>query len=276
MDAEIAGHYGSDNLGNRISQALVQAGKDPVKLSLKDIAVIDQLHTGGHLATLALVKKTGLTPGMTVLDAGCGIGGTSRLLAETIGCRVIGLDLVQTFIDVARMLTLATRQEDTITFIQGNVCAMPIDDDSVDCVWSQHTLMNIQDKPGVFKEFLRVLKPGGILVLHEVTRGSNGDIHFPVPWADRREISFLDPWTQTRDYLNKAGFILVSENDATAQAKDWWIKVKAASEKLAADPKPLGSHIIFGDNGKQFGTTMTANLDKDCIRLMEAIYKTPD
>jgi ubiquinone/menaquinone biosynthesis C-methylase UbiE len=272
MEAQVNRHYSSENLGERIRHALTLAGKDPDSLELKDLSVIDQLHTGGHVATLELIRKTGLSAGMTVLDVGCGIGGTSRLLAETLGCRVLGLDLVPAFVQVAEALTIATRLSGLVRYIQGSALSMPVEDASVDCVWSQHTLMNIEDKPAVFREFARVLRPGGLLVLHEIARGENAPLDLPVPWADRQEISFLEPWERTRHAILEAGFTPVFENDRTDQAREWWTRVKAAAGKAAAAPRPLGPHLVFGDNGRLFGTTMTSNLDRDCIRLTEAVF----
>lgn len=275
MAAQVTDHYTSDNLEARIVQGLKNAGKDLSGLTLKDLSVIDQLHTGGHLATLSLAKAAGLASGMTVLDAGCGIGGTTRLLAEQFGCKVIGIDLMEIFVSAAQTLTAATGLTESTRFIQGNVCSMPFDDGEFDCVWSQHTLMNIQDKEAVFKEFFRVLKPGGLLVLHEVFKGSDIPLQLPVPWADTHAISFLEPWDTALKRLTGMGMSCQASNDLTGQARTWWQKVKEAALKSGDKPRPLGPHIVFGENGKHFGSTMSANLDNQCIQVMEAVFTRP-
>lgn len=272
METEINQHYGSDDLCSKIFNALTQAGKDLDKLQLKDLAVIDQLHTGGHMATLELARTTNLAPGATILDAGCGIGGSCRLLAQECGFKVTGMDLVPEFIDVAKKLTQSTGLADAVTYSQGNILDTGLESNSFDAVWCQHTLMNIEDKDTAFKEFLRILKPGGMMILHEVVQGANEPIHLPVPWASHAAISVLSSWQEMEALIIKNEFTCHLAQDRTDQAKKWWQRVKAAFEKKTATPSPLGPHIIFGNNGKSFGNTMSANLDEDRIRLMEAVY----
>ncbi|MBF0258098.1 MAG: class I SAM-dependent methyltransferase [Desulfamplus sp.] len=271
--SDVATHYGSDDLGTKIFTALVKAGKEPENLQLKDIAVIDQLHTGGHTASLELAAKAGISEKDSVLDAGCGIGGSSRLLAQTFKCKVTGIDLVPSFIEIARQLSKATQTLEYLTFNCADIINTGLLDDSFDVVWSQHTLMNIKHKDAVFAEFKRVLKPGGIMVLHEIVQGSKADIHLPVPWADKPEISFLVPGQEMEKMILDNGFRCRFIEDRTDQAKLWWEKVDAATHQTTdRPPRHLGPHIIFGDNGKLFGQTMTKNLNENRIQLIEAVY----
>ena len=271
MDKNIERHYSSDDLELKIRAALELAGKDPDRLELKDISIIDQLHTGGHLATQSLGERCGLASTDKILDAGCGIGGSSRFLGEHFNSFVTGIDLVEVFVRVAKMLTQATGLEDKVEFFQGNLEDLDIEDSAFDVVWCQHTLMNISDKQKTFKEFYRVLKPGGRLILHEIVQKENLEIHLPVPWADSHRISFLETQNRFKEMALDANFTPDFINDATDQAKRWWQKVLAAAPKKGATPRPLGPHIIFGDNGREFGRTMTANLDENRIGLMEAM-----
>ena len=273
MDNQVTDHYTSDNLGTRISEALKKAGKDPGHLQLKDLSVIDQLHTGGHMATLALGEQIGLTKDLRVLDAGCGIGGSSRLLAEAFQCHVTGIDLVPAFIDAARMLSLSTGMDGAVTFLQGDVLNTGLEDQSFDVVLNQHILMNIGDKNAAFAEFFRVLKPGGLMVVHEIVRGAKDNVHLPVPWADKPSISLLETWETLQGVIQTNGFICEHAKDQTDQAKEWWHRVKAAMERAGGTPRLLGPHIIFGDNVKFFTTNMIANLEEDRIRMVEAVYK---
>lgn len=274
MENKIETHYGSANLLDKIKHGLEKAGKDTDALELKDLSIIDQLHTGGHIASIFLAEKADLHQGTKVLDAGCGIGGSSRLLAEKFKCSVTGIDLVEQFIDTAEFLTKSTGITGDINFSQVSILKTPFEDNFFDCIWCQHTLMNIQDKEAAFLEFKRLLRPDGVFVMHEVVQGENSHdkIHLPVPWADRHSLSFLNSWEETDSLLNSMGFICKFQSDQTQQAKIWWHKVKTATEKIAGRDRPLGPHIIFGDNGKFFGNTMTANLDEHMIKVVMAIY----
>ncbi len=276
MKDKIETHYGSENLLEKIKIGLEKAGKNPDKLELKDLSVIDQLHTGGHIATLLLAEKAELNrmQGIKILDAGCGIGGTSRLLSKEFNCSVTGIDLVDKFIDTAKFLTNSTGLGDNIDFMQMNVLETSFADNSFDCIWCQHTLMNIEDKASAFSEFKRILKPKGKLVLHEIVKGNNnnGKIHLPVPWADSPHLSFLNSMEETISMLHDTGFSEEFHADHTEQAKIWWNKVKSATEKTGGKTRPLGPHIIFGENGKFFGQTMAANLNENLIRVVAAVY----
>ena len=271
MDKNIDDHYSSDDLELKIREALELAGKDPDRLELRDISIIDQLHTGGHLATQALGERCGLASTDKILDAGCGIGGSSRFLSENFNSSVTGIDIVEVFVRAARMLTRATGLEDRVSFIQGDLKNIDIEDNSFNVVLCQHTLMNIADKQKTFREFHRVLKPGGRLILHEIVQKENLAIHLPVPWADSHGISFLETREHLTSLAMETGFTPDFINDATDQAKEWWQKVLAAAPKKGSPPRPLGPHIIFGNNGREFGRTMTANLDENSIGLMEAL-----
>ncbi|MBF0209473.1 MAG: methyltransferase domain-containing protein [Desulfamplus sp.] len=277
----ITAHYGSDDLVTKIFNALVKAGKDTKNLELKDLSVIDQLHTGGHLATIELAKRASISKGDKVLDAGCGIGGTSRILAKEFGCDVTALDLTPQFIDAAKELTLATKLTSNISFICKDITNTALLDNYFDCIWCQHTLMNIKDKAAAFSEFQRVLKPGGFLVFHEIVKGDGDlkssndqqEIYLPVPWASCPEISFLISLEEMEQIASKNGFTPTFIEDRTQNAKSWWQKVKSVALKnINSPPPPLGAHIIFGDNGRLFGNTMTQNLDEGRIKMVEALY----
>ena len=287
MEEKIAEHYFPDYgagrrkvLGDKIVSALQQAGKDMENLELKDLSTIDQLHTGGHLATIELMKNSGLKPDDKILDAGCGIGGSSRLIAKEFKLKVTGIDIVDEFIVTAQILTGLTDKKnkfkDLLEFNQGTIMQLPGQDCMYDAVLSQHTLMNIQEKDLVFNEFARVLKPKAKLLLYEIVKKKDLGIkpfEFPVPWAASHDISFLITWESLLEKCQKAGFELVYYSDKTDQAEIWWATVKEITKKFSDNPRPLGPHIIFGENGKHFGRTMTSNLENNHISLVEAVLK---
>jgi ubiquinone/menaquinone biosynthesis C-methylase UbiE len=165
MNAKVKAHYNSNDLAQKIKAALIEDGKDLNNLTPQDLSAIDQLHTGGAKATLNLLKDVSFNEKSTLLDAGCGIGGTSRLLAAQLNCNVIGVDLADQFIEAGRFLTQATGLADKVNLQQGSILNLPFDEDHFDGIICQHVLMNIKDKRVALKEFYRVLKPRGKLIL---------------------------------------------------------------------------------------------------------------
>lgn len=153
-------HYGGTDISARILAALQEAGRDVNALTRDDLAAIDEFHSGGREATRRLAQLTGLSKGMHVLDVGSGVGGPARTLAAEFGCKVTGLDLTEEFCRAATMLTERLGLGDRVTFRYGNALDMPFDNGIFDVVWTQNTLMNIENKRRLFKEVYRVLRRG--------------------------------------------------------------------------------------------------------------------
>jgi len=273
MESQIKNHYNSDNLTQNIKAALIKAGKNISSLKPKDLSAIDQLHTGGAIASIELLKRINFSSDALVLDAGCGIGGSSRLIAEQFNCRVIGIDLADKFINAANYLTKCTAQKDLVSFQQGSILDLPFEENTFDAILCQHVLMNIKDKSKTIREFFRVLKPGGNLILHEITKGENHSVLFPVPWASSPAISFLESWNFLAGILEEQGFKTSSYSDKTSEACSWWEKVKAVSEKRNLPAKGLGPGLVFGSNARFFGKNMHANFKNNCLCLVEAVLK---
>ena len=273
MESEIQKHYNSDHLAEKIKTALIKAGKDLSTLKPKDLSAIDQLHTGGAVASIELFKKIQLSCDARVLDAGCGIGGSSRLIAKQFDCRVIGIDLADKFITAADFLTRCTALEHLARFQQGSILDLPFKENTFDAILCQHVLMNIKDKSRAAKEFFRVLKPEGKLILHEITKGQNNTLVFPVPWAASPDISFLEPWDLMSPIFKKQGFKTLSYSDETPGACSWWEKIKAVSQKASHAVNILGPGIVLGENVRFFGNNMHANFTNNSICLVEAVLK---
>ncbi|MCP4673607.1 MAG: class I SAM-dependent methyltransferase, partial [Desulfobacula sp.] len=224
--------------------------------------------------SIKLFKKAKLNPGALVLDAGCGIGGSSRLMAEQFNCQVTGIDLAQKFIEAADFLTQCTGLEKTAKFKQGSVLEMESADNYFDAVLCQHVLMNVKDKAAAIKEFFRVLKPGGKLILHEVTGGKNNiKLNFPVPWASKASISFLEPWEILANILGKQGFKTIIFSDESDAALAWNERVKKANKKRVFNARDLGPGLIFGENAHFFAKNMCRNLKENSVCLIETVLK---
>ena len=275
MESSVQTHYDTPNLIQTIDAGLLAAKKDPDRIHISDLALVDQLHTGGSRATLDLADRINILPDWHVLDAGCGLGGSSRLLAHTFGCRVTGIDLSPSFIETAQILTQRTGLFHKVRFQAGSILNMPWDNDQFSAVLCQHILMNIENKHTAIKEIFRVLKPGGILMLHEIVLGENTGLALPVPWADAADISFLASWETLAAWCSDVGFVLDEMTDATQTGCRYWQKVRTFAEKTSPGTRPLGPHLVFGENALSFPFTMSENFENNRIRLVEAFLKKP-
>lgn len=103
-----------------------------------------------------------------ILDAGCGEGVASIVLATQYGYEVKGIDLLPESINRAQKHA-ARNQISNVEFKEGDYNQLSFDDNSFDGVFTLETLVHSSDISQTLAEFKRVLKPGGVLVLHEYT-----------------------------------------------------------------------------------------------------------
>lgn len=98
--------------------------------------------------------------GLKVLDAACGEGYGSQLLAEK-AAEVTGIDVSPEAIAHAQSRYSAQN----LKFIAADCCSTPFADSSFDCIVSFETLEHLQDQQGLLTEFRRILKPAGFLII---------------------------------------------------------------------------------------------------------------
>jgi SAM-dependent methyltransferase len=101
-----------------------------------------------------------LVAGLNVLDAACGEGYGSALLA-TAAQSVTGVDLSESAIAHARVRYSAGQ----LRFIVSDCLELPFEEDEFDCIVSFETLEHLENHRGLMEEFRRVLKPGGFLLM---------------------------------------------------------------------------------------------------------------
>ncbi len=118
--------------------------------------------------------------GKRCLDAGCGGGRGSILMAEAGASEVVGIDLSETNVATSRMRA-EQRGLDQCTFQQASLLEVPFEDESFDVVWSNGVLHHTDDPDLTLREITRVLKPGGWMWLY--LYGSGGIYWYMVDWV---------------------------------------------------------------------------------------------
>ena len=125
------------------------------------------LSPGGPEEVARLVDGRDLT-GKTVVDIGSGAGGvTMALVRNHNAAKVIGLDVEEPVCTQARKLIEKAGLSDRIEIRQVEPGPMPLDDGSVDVVFSKDSIVHIADKESLAADAFRVLKPGGEVIMSD-------------------------------------------------------------------------------------------------------------
>ncbi len=270
LETRVAAHYTTQDLLDRIDAALKEQGVEIA--TIDDLKPIDEFHTGGIEATEALLMQLDITAETKVLDIGCGLGGTARHIVHRYGAHVTGIDLTPLFVEVGQALNTRVHLDEAIDLHVASATALPMDDASVDLVTMFHVGMNITDKPTLFAEVARVLKPGGRFALFDVMRdGDPGDLEFPLPWSEIAETSFVEAPAAYLDAAAAAGLDLHMQRDRKDFTLSYFDHVFATIEKMGGPP-PLGIHLLMRETAGQKLSNYVANVKSGRTAPVEMIF----
>lgn len=122
-------------------------------------------------ALLRMEDKLGnaldLSPDSMVLDAGCGVGVVASALASRFGLHVTGIDISESHLKQARIRAHENSLQDKVRFAYGDYSDIPFPNDIFDAIYTMETFVHSENPDLVLQEFMRVLKPGGKLVMFE-------------------------------------------------------------------------------------------------------------
>lgn len=216
IESKVAAHYGPSDLTNRILDRLGLSGAAPGTVPIEALYPADQLHHGGVRLTESMAAAAKVQPGAAVLDAGSGVGGSSRWLAHHLNCSVKAIDLSSEFVKSASDLDALVGLTEKISHRVGSVTNLPFDDGVFDVVWCQNVTMNVPDKAAMFAEAFRVLRPGGVYVVTHLGESGTAPVDFPLPWAMTAETSFAISPALFLQALDAAGFSDVTDHAGDA------------------------------------------------------------
>lgn len=191
----------------------------------------DQFHAGGPEAVERMLPGLRLTPGMTVLDAGSGLGGPARQVARSSGCGVVGVDITPGYVKAARELTRVAGLGDRVAFLWGDVAAIDgsgFDGAGFDAAYTLHVQMNVADKKAFFTGIARRLRPGARFAAFEVCLAGPTRPALPLPWSLDGTDSFLATAPELLATIESSGFEPVEWTDESAWVRRWFEDVGAS------------------------------------------------
>lgn len=183
-----------------------------------------------------LVEAAKLTGQECVVDLATGAGHTAFALAP-YAQEVIAIDITKPMLETARQLA-QERHITNIRFLKADVLALPLPDASVECIACRYAAHHFSSLPQAIKEWMRVLKPGGRLIISDTIAPEEPELD-----AFANEIELLRDSSHIRNHrisewlllLQEVGFeaSLQKRWDITMDMQSWTQRMKTSAENVA-------------------------------------------
>jgi cyclopropane fatty-acyl-phospholipid synthase-like methyltransferase len=193
------------------------------------LALIDVLHAvfgqrwvgQQHFTTTAeldaLHAALNVGPEARVLDIGSGLGGPAIYLTQQYGCHVIGIDISDERVQLARIAACEAGLTDRVEFVTGNVLTAALPTNTFDAIISHNVWLTIANRAHLFDRCHRMLRPGGRMASTLIVQTSTVlapprqpmEIAWPIPTAD-----------DYREYTERAGLRVRALDDVTRSFRE--------------------------------------------------------
>lgn len=206
------------------------------------VAVLEALWGEGFLSPGGAAEVARLLEGLDiagreVLDIGCGLGGVDLVLVRAHGARrVIGIDVEAPLIARARARAEAAGLAERLDYRLVTPGPLPFAEGAFDVVFSKDAMVHIADKPALFAEAIRVLRPGGLFVASDWLRADKPFSPAFEEWLRVTELKFsMATLAETGRALADAGFEVVALSDR----HDWYrAEAQEEAERIAGPLRP--------------------------------------
>mmetsp|Transcript_84990 Transcript_84990/g.245775 ORF Transcript_84990/g.245775 Transcript_84990/m.245775 type:complete len:345 (-) Transcript_84990:99-1133(-) len=170
-----------------------------------------------------VLKWAGATEAKSMVDVGCGIGGSSRHIARKFGCKAQGVTLSPYQANRGNELAVEQGLADKTSFQVADALDMPFEDNSFDLVWSLESGEHMPDKQQFINELFRVATPGGRII---IVTWCHRDLEPDETGLTRKEEKllakinrayYLPRWCSVQDYVD----ILEAKGATDVKRDDW-------------------------------------------------------
>jgi cyclopropane fatty-acyl-phospholipid synthase-like methyltransferase len=221
------------------------AGRDLRRLTPADLAedratgVTDQNHIGGSGSVFALAEAVQLRGHHRVLDLGCGLGGSARLLAHRYGCHVDGIDISRQRVREGNRLTRLVDMDHLVYLRRADMLRARVPRRRYDVLWGQSAWSHVVDKAGFIGRWLDALRDGGRIAFEDVYLKRS-----PRSAGDRRRVARLE-----RDWhsvlISRAEWSRIFETAGTTvgRSRDLTVPLLRYFKRLDASAGRTGAHI---------------------------------
>ncbi len=179
--------------------------------------------------------------GCDVLDIGCGLGAIDDLLVSRYGARsVVGIDIDPALVSRMQRRIGHAGLSERIRGVKVDGGTLPFAGASFDVVFSKDSMVQIPDKPGIYAEVLRVLRPGGRFIASDWLRGGSGAYS-----AEMMEFFRLEGIAYNMVSLEERAATLRAAGFAEVQIRDrhgWYLDL--AQKELQSLLGPLQSVVV--------------------------------
>jgi cyclopropane fatty-acyl-phospholipid synthase-like methyltransferase len=169
-----------------------------------------------------IIELANINEKHTVLDAGCGVGGSSTYIAKKTNCKAIGITLNESQKLEAEQNAVNRKVENNCSYEMMNYCHTAFDEETFDTIWGVESICHATDKREFLQEAYRLLKPNGTLIVIDFFKEEN---------INDKQYTYLKKWLHawaiddletTNSFMQKAknvGFTNVQNIDKTEEVK---------------------------------------------------------